>query len=112
MLVAIVLLVCGPQLGEWIAIQIGLGALFQGLTTLRTSLGFSYYITNFAAYDATYGSIGAVIVLLTWMDLTGFFILVGGEINAELAHASAAGKPRQRKPPEKNRSARHTDVSL
>jgi hypothetical protein len=38
MLVAIVLLVCGPQLGEWIAIQIGLGALFQGLTTLRTSL--------------------------------------------------------------------------
>jgi membrane protein len=135
MLISMVLLVFGPQLGGWIAAQIGLGTLFQVLwnvlrwpvilvllivalapvyycapdvahawrwitpgsvfailATLSTSLGFSYYVTNFASYDATYGSIGAVIVLLTWMYLTGLFILIGGEINAELAHASAEGK--------------------
>jgi membrane protein len=68
------------------------GAVFAILATLSTSLGFSYYVTNLGAYDATYGSIGAVIVLLTWMYLTGLFLLIGGEINAELAHASAAGK--------------------
>ena len=128
MLASMVLLVFGPQLGGWIAAQIGLGALFQVLwevlrwpvilvllivalapvyycapdvehawrwitpgsvfailATLITSLGFSYYVTNLGSYDATYGSIGAVIVLLTWMYLTGFFILVGGEINAEVA---------------------------
>jgi membrane protein len=68
------------------------GAVFAILAMLSTSLGFSYYVTNLGAYDATYGSIGAVIVLLTWMYLTGLFLLVGGEINAELAHASVAGK--------------------
>lgn len=135
MLVSMVLLVFGPQLGGWLAIQIGLGALFQVLwnvlrwlvilvflivalapvyswapdvahawrwitpgsvfailATIVTSLGFSYYVTNFAAYDATYGSIGAVIVLLTWMYLTGLFLLVGGEINAAIAQVSAEGK--------------------
>jgi membrane protein len=66
--------------------------VFAILATLSTSLGFSYYVANFGSYDATYGSIGAVIVLLTWMYLTGLFILIGGEINAELAHASAEGK--------------------
>ena len=80
--------------------------MFAILATLSTSLGFSYYVTNFAAYDATYGSIGAVIVLLTWMYLTGPFLLIGGEINAALAHASAEGKaPGEQAPGD---GARHT----
>ena len=56
------------------------------------SLGFSYYVNNFGSYDKTYGSIGAIIVLLTWMYASGFAILVGGEINSEVEHASAKGK--------------------
>ena len=80
--------------------------MFAILATLSTSLGFSYYVTNFAAYDATYDSIGAVIVLLTWMYLTGPFLLIGGEINAALAHASAEGKaPGEQAPGD---GARHT----
>jgi membrane protein len=59
---------------------------------LLASLGFSYYVNHFGSYNATYGSIGAVIVLLTWMYVSGFFVLVGGEINAETEHASASGK--------------------
>jgi membrane protein len=43
---------------------------------------------------------GAVIVLLTWMYASGFFVLVGDEINAEIEHASASGKdPGEKAPP-------------
>jgi membrane protein len=59
---------------------------------LVASLKFSYYVNHFWSYNATYGSIGAVIVLLTWMNVSGFFVLVGGEINAEIEHASSGGK--------------------
>jgi membrane protein len=80
--------------------------VFAILATLSSSLGFSYYGTTFAAYDATYGSIGAVIVLLTWMFLTGPFLLIGGERHAALAHASAEGKaPGEHAPGD---GARHT----
>jgi membrane protein len=47
---------------------------------------------HFGSYNATYGSIGAVIVLLTWMYVTGLFLLVGGEINAEIEHAAPSAK--------------------
>lgn len=59
---------------------------------ILASLGFSYYVNNFGSYNTTYGSIGAVIVLLTWLYVTGFFILMGGEINSELEHAAPKGK--------------------
>jgi membrane protein len=59
---------------------------------LLASVGFSFYVNQFRSYNATYGSIGAVIVLLTWMYVSGFFVLVAGEINAEIEHASSSGK--------------------
>jgi membrane protein len=68
------------------------GAVFAVVGAILTSLGFSYYVNNFGSYNKTYGSIGAVIVLLTWMYLTGFFINVGGEINAVIEHAAPNGK--------------------
>ena len=58
------------------------GSVVAVIGWIIASLGFSYYVTNFASYNATYGSIGAVIVLLTWLYLTSAFILLGGEINA------------------------------
>jgi membrane protein len=68
------------------------GAVFAVLAIIVVSLGFSFYVNNFGSYNTTYGSIGAVIVFLTWLYLTGAVILVGGEINAEVEHASPEGK--------------------
>lgn len=73
------------------------GSLLAVIMWILASLGFSYYVNNFGNYNATYGSIGAVIVLLTWMYLTGFFLLVGGEINAEIENAAPHGKDKGEK---------------
>ena len=56
------------------------------------SLGFSYYINNFSSYDKTYGSLGAVIVLLLWLYISGFIILAGAVINSVIEHSSLEGK--------------------
>ena len=49
-----------------------------------TTMAFSYYVARFASFDKTYGSLGAVIILLLWMYLLALFVLLGGEINAYL----------------------------
>lgn len=81
MLAVAILYYFGPDVEqEWRWITPG--SVFAILAWIVASLGFAYYVNNFASYNAAYGSIGTVIVLLTWMYLTGFFIIVGGEINA------------------------------
>jgi membrane protein len=61
------------------------GAIFTTIGWLIASLGFAYYVNNFNNYSSVYGGIGAVIVLMLWLYLTSIIILVGGEINAQLA---------------------------
>ncbi|HWR35313.1 MAG TPA: YihY/virulence factor BrkB family protein [Clostridia bacterium] len=64
---------------------------FIGVTLwLVASFGFKVYLNFFNNYSATYGSLGAVIILMLWFYVTGLSILVGGEINAEIEHAAAA----------------------
>ena len=78
------------------------GSVFAVLSWIATSLSFSWYVDNFGNYNLMYGSIGAIIVLLTWMYFSGFSILVGGEINAEIEHAAQGGKRKgQKKMPKK-----------
>jgi len=78
------------------------GSLVATLLWLIVSLAFRMYVVRFGNYDATYGAVGAVIVLLTWFYLTGIVILVGAEMNAEIEHASPWGKaPGEKVPGEK-----------
>lgn len=63
------------------------GALFALLTWLATSFGLRLYVAYFGNYNATYGSIGGVIVLMLWLYLSGVALLVGAEIDAAVAGA-------------------------
>ena len=51
---------------------------------LSASAGFSLYVSNFGNYNETYGALGGVIALLLWFYISGFIVLVGAEISAEL----------------------------
>ena len=67
-------------------------------------IGFSYllgvYFRNFANFNRTYGTLGAAIALMVWLYWTGFAMLVGAELNAELAKVSDEGKIPQKEEPE------------
>ncbi|MBC7962203.1 MAG: YihY/virulence factor BrkB family protein, partial [Steroidobacteraceae bacterium] len=75
---------------KWIWISPGAVIAIPGWICM--SLGFSFYINNFGSYDKTYGSIGAVIVLLLWLYLSGFVILIGAVVNSVIEHSSEVGK--------------------
>lgn len=61
---------------------------------LLVSFGFRLYLSFFNSYSKTYGTLGAVIVLMLWLYLTGAAILIGGEANSEIENAAAkAGAP-------------------
>lgn len=60
------------------------GAIIATLGWNVVSIGFSFYVNNFSNYSRFYGSLGGVIVLMTWMYLMSFILLLGGEINALL----------------------------
>ncbi len=56
---------------------------------LLVSFAFKGYLHFFDSYSKTYGSLGAVIVLMLWLYLTGLAVLVGGEVNSEIENAAA-----------------------
>src|SRR5699024_8742081 len=58
------------------------GAVFATIGWQLVSLAFSYYVNTLGDYSATYGSLGAVIVLMIWFYISGIIINVGGVINA------------------------------
>ncbi len=74
----------GPSRAEpkwrWISV----GAVVATTLWIAGTLGFSIYVSNFGSYTETYGTLGGVIVLLTWMWLSAFVILGGAELNAEI----------------------------
>ena len=75
---------------EWVWVTPG--AILAAIIWLAASLGFKYYVANFATYTETYGAIGGVMVLLLWFYLSGVVFLLGAELNAEIEHASPYGK--------------------
>lgn len=71
------------------------GAVFAASAWVVVTLIFRYYVTNVATYSATYGVLGGVIILLSWIYLTMFVVLVGGELNSELQRGTGAVKQRE-----------------
>lgn len=153
---ALVLVVAGSHIAEWLAATYGFGPVFpttwkiiqwpvvlgamllafaliyyfgpafrkhawQWLTPgaaigvalwLLVSLGFRVYLNFFNSYSATYGSLGAVIILMLWLYFTGAAVLIGGEVNSEIEHAAAQqGEPEAKekgeKAPQENKSRVH-----
>ena len=65
------------------------GSIFTALVWLLLAIGFSFYVTRLTDYNATYGSVAAIVMLLTWMYLSAYVFLFGAELNAELEHQTA-----------------------
>ena len=63
--------------------------MFAAVAWLAVSLLFSWYLGNFANYNATYGALGAVVGLMMWMWLSTIVVLVGAELNSEIEQQTA-----------------------
>jgi membrane protein len=70
---------------QWVTV----GSVFAALTWIVASFLFSWYLTSFANYNATYGSLGAVVGLMIWLWLSTIVVLLGAELNAEIEHQTA-----------------------
>ncbi|MGE4406089.1 YihY/virulence factor BrkB family protein [Pseudomonas sp.] len=68
------------------------GSVLAVIVWIIASIGFGIYVQNFGNYDATYGSIGAIIVLLLYFYISAAVLLLGAELNAVIEHASVEGK--------------------
>lgn len=69
------------------------GAIVATVLWLIVTFGFRFYVGHFSSYNKTYGAIGAVIVLLTWMYLSMLSLLAGGQLGAELHKARSHASP-------------------
>ena len=74
------------------------GSAAATLLWLAASLGFGAYVSHFGNYNATYGSLGGVVVLLTWLYLSAYILLMGGELNSELERQQAGAPASQTAP--------------
>jgi membrane protein len=74
-----------PARWEWLSV----GTLAAALLWIVGSSLLSWYLSNFANYDATYGSLGAAIGLMMWMWMSAIIVLCGAELNSEIEHQTA-----------------------
>lgn len=58
------------------------GSLIAMVLWILASLGFSYYVAQFASYNETYGSIGGVVIMLMWLYISAYIIIFGAAVNA------------------------------
>lgn len=68
------------------------GGVIAVLLVLAASALFAFYVANFSSYDKTYGALAGVVIFLVWLWITNIAVLLGAEINAELAHGIAIAK--------------------
>ena len=70
---------------QWVTV----GSVFAAVTWIVASFLFSWYLASFANYNATYGSLGAVVGLMIWLWISTILVLLGAELNAEIEHQTA-----------------------
>ena len=74
-----------PARWQWLSV----GTLAAALLWIAGSALLSWYLSNFANYSATYGSLGAAIGLMMWMWMSAIIVLCGAELNSEIEHQTA-----------------------
>ena len=76
------------------------GGLLAVILWLAASALFALYVANFSSYNKTYGSLGGVIVFLTWLWITNIIVLLGAEFNSEMERSKAIqeGHPPDKEP--------------
>jgi membrane protein len=70
---------------QWVSV----GSLFASLVWIGASILFSWYLAKFNTYNATYGSLGAVLAMMMWLWISSMVVLLGAELNAEIEHQTA-----------------------
>lgn len=86
------------------------GAIAATLLWLAGSALFSVYAANFGSYNETYGTLGGVIILLTWLWLSAFIVLLGAELNSEIEHQTARDTTKGPERPMGERGAQMADT--
>jgi membrane protein len=76
------------------------GGVLAVVMWMVVSAAFGLYVANFGSYNKTYGSLGAIVIFLVWLWLSNAAILLGAELNAEIARGRQieAGHPADREP--------------
>lgn len=92
---------------QWLS----LGSVLATLLWLAATTGFGFYASRFGDYDATYGSLGAVVVLLLWLYLSAYAVLLGALVNAEAERQTSRDTTTGRERPMGERGATMADTS-
>jgi len=85
------------------------GSVAATIVWLLVSFGFSYYVSTFGTYNETYGALGAVVVLMMWFFLSGYAVIAGAMINAQMEYQTSADTTRGPPKPMGDRGATVAD---
>jgi membrane protein len=91
---------------QWVSV----GSAVATALWIVASIGFSIYVSKFGDYNMTYGSLGAIIILLTWFWISSYIFLAGAELNAEMEHQTARDTTTGPERPLGSRGARMADT--
>jgi membrane protein len=86
------------------------GGVLATFLWVVASAGFSFYVAKFGSYDKTFGSLGAIVVLLTWLYLSAYIVLLGACLNAEMEHQTARDTTSGAEKPMGRRGAKMADT--
>lgn len=86
------------------------GSAIAATSWIAGSMLFAFYVRNFGNYGATYGTLGGIVVLLLWFYLSGFIVMLGAEVNAEMEHQTKRDTTKGRPEPMGERGAHVADT--